>query len=330
MGFGQVDPVRPCHVGCAWPMGRVKGAAMNWILELVAILVLGAVLGRLLAGRAPIAAWAGKAMGLLVFPLVFVQGVVIGQSPGLVGRLPDLGLQALVSALLVLFCSAAVARWLLPRKLTAAAIDPAGLPTGGTHPLVAGARVLGAVALGVALGHIDAWPTGLDARDSGSWLLRLLVVVVGLELGAGTGTLERAVREGPRLLLVPAAALLGTLLAAGVLWLWLGKAGLTAAAGLGWYTLAGAMATESLGAEAGALAFLASLFRELCAVALMPLLVGRFGGLAAVAAAGAPAMDTSLPFLVRAGGNGLALPALVSGGVLSLLAPWFLGLALAW
>ena len=303
---------------------------MNWILELVAILVGGAVLGRLLARRAPISRWASWAMGLLVFPLVFVQGVVIGQSPGLLGRLPDLGFQALVAALLALLCSALVAWWLLPRKLVAAAREAAGVPTAGTHPLVAGARVLTAVAVGVALGHLGGWPEALDARDSGAWLLRLLVAVVGLELGAGDGTLERAVREGPRLLLVPAAALLGTAIAGGILWLWLGKPGLTAAAGLGWYTLAGAMATESMGAEAGALAFLASLFRELSAVALMPLLVSRFGGLAAVAATGAPAMDTSLPFLVRAGGNGLALPALVSGGLCSLLAPWVLGLALAW
>jgi uncharacterized membrane protein YbjE (DUF340 family) len=303
---------------------------MNWILELVAILVVGAVLGRVFATRAPISRWASRAMAVLVYPLVFVQGVVIGRAPGLLARLPDLGFQALVAALLALFASACVAWLLLPHKLVAAARETAVVPGAGTHPLVAGARVLGAVAMGVVLGYLGGWPEAIDARESGAWLLRLLVAVVGLELGAGDGTLERAVREGPRLLLVPAAALLGTAIAGFVLWLWLGKAGLTAAAGLGWYTLAGAMATEALGAEAGALAFLASLFRELSAVALMPLLVSRFGGLAAVAATGAPAMDTSLPFLVRAGGNGLTLPALVSGGLCSLLAPWVLGLALAW
>ncbi|MCA9546206.1 MAG: LysO family transporter, partial [Myxococcales bacterium] len=51
---------------------------------------------------------------------------------------------------------------------------------------------------------------------------------------------------------------------------------------------------------------------------------------AATAAAGATAMDTALPFLVRSAGPGVAVPAVVSGGLSSLAAPWTVAAVLAW
>lgn len=298
---------------------------------MVALTFAGLLLGLWLRHHMRLGPALARLMGLLIYPLVLVQGVFIGQSPGLVARLPSLGGQALLVAGLSIGLSILAVRLLMrtpraPEEATERAAPP---PARLRHALAASGRVVGAVLLGVLLGRWGWWPELVAPHSASAWLLRALLFVVGLELGSSPGQLKHLSRSGLQLLKLPLAAILGSLGAGLILWPWLGAGGLSAAAGLGWYTLAGPMTTEVLGVAAGTVAFLASLFRELSVLTLAPLLVRTAGGLETIAAAGAPAMDTSLPFLVRAGGQHLALPALLSGGICSLLTPWLLSLALS-
>jgi uncharacterized membrane protein YbjE (DUF340 family) len=289
----------------------------------------GALLAGLVAGRAARAAdlragpLAGRLLGLLVPPLIGLQGVVIGSDARVVGRLAVVGAQAAALALGTLSVSALVAV-LLGRRL--GGWPDLGEARSAAHPLRAVLRVAAALALGIALGAAHVLPAGFDAPAWAWRLLLALIAVVGVETGAEGRSLLAQVRGAPSLLLLPLATLVGSLLVGAGAAALLGRAGLAGAAGCGWYSLAGPLVGGVLGPEAGALAFLANLLREAFALLLLPLLVRHAGPGPAIAAAGATAMDTALPFLARAAGSGAVLPALVSGGLVSAAVPWLLGL----
>jgi uncharacterized membrane protein YbjE (DUF340 family) len=92
-------------------------------------------------------------------------------------------------------------------------------------------------------------------------------------------------------------------------------------AGYGWYTLAGPLLAQSLGAEWGALGFAANFLRELITILGVPLMI-RVDKLAPVASGGATTMDTTLPVIVRYCGSDVLITAFSSGFILSLVAPF--------
>ena len=103
---------------------------------------------------------------------------------------------------------------------------------------------------------------------------------------------------------------------------------LAVAAAFGWYSMAGVVVAQLWGPAAGALAFLANVFRELLAVVVVPLLARRAGGRAwlAVLPGGATTMDTTLPVIAAAVRDaGTTALAFVHGLVLTLAAPALIG-----
>ena len=98
---------------------------------------------------------------------------------------------------------------------------------------------------------------------------------------------------------------------------WLGAA---IGAGFGWYSLAGVLLSESLGPASGALAFLTNTFRELLALAFLPLAIKHLGQ-AGFVLGGATTMDTTLAIISKAGGSEMTCIALLHGIMLSTLVP---------
>jgi uncharacterized membrane protein YbjE (DUF340 family) len=92
-------------------------------------------------------------------------------------------------------------------------------------------------------------------------------------------------------------------------------------AGFGYYSLSGILIAEISGEELGVVALLANIFREVLTLTLAPLLVKWFGKYAVIASGGATAMDTTLPVVVRYSGKEMAVVAVFSGLVLSILVP---------
>ncbi|MFZ5648571.1 MAG: lysine exporter LysO family protein [Bacillota bacterium] len=92
-------------------------------------------------------------------------------------------------------------------------------------------------------------------------------------------------------------------------------------AGFGWYSLSGVILSQIYSVEAGALAFLTNVMREIIAFVLIPVLAARIGSLAAVAPGGATTMDTTLPLIARSTDADTTVIAFVNGATLSAMVP---------
>ena len=138
------------------------------------------------------------------------------------------------------------------------------------------------------------------------------------------GNVWRDIRQaGARVLAIPVAAAAGTLAAAAVAGLFLPmsvKDAMAASAGFGWYSLA-PMLLADYSPSVSAVAFLSNVMREVFAIVLIPILARRVGYLECVGVAGATAMDTVLPVVVRATDERIAIYSFVSGVVLSFAVP---------
>jgi uncharacterized membrane protein YbjE (DUF340 family) len=180
---------------------------------------------------------------------------------------------------------------------------------------------------GTALGASGFLPEGFEAL-MGPLLkgaLVLLFLAIGLDMGKEERLWESLRSLKPSTLLMPVAALIGSV-GGGIL---VGVAvglpvGLAAAAsaGCGYYSITMILLKEAAGVEAATIGFFANLAREILIIVAMPLVVRLFGKSGAVGAAGATAMDTALPFIVRSAGKEVAVFSFLSGVVLTLLIPF--------
>jgi len=186
--------------------------------------------------------------------------------------------------------------------------------------------VLTSVAGGLLIGRLTG-AAGLDdprVEQITTVSLCVLLVCVGYEVGSPGEHWQELRRLGLRSLLVPAAiavgSLVGPVMIAPLLKLPAMQAA-TVGAGFGWYRLTGVLLAKVHGPALGALGFLTNVIRELLAFVLISALAVRVDPLAAIAPAGATAMDTTLPLIQRAAGSTTAIVALVSGAVLSSAVP---------
>ncbi|SHE30822.1 Membrane protein of unknown function [Desulfofundulus australicus DSM 11792] len=194
--------------------------------------------------------------------------------------------------------------------------------------------ITGSVSLGVAAGHWvipDLWIPYLDLVTTVA--LCLILVGTGIDLGRQRETWRRLGILGLRALFLPLLVAVGSLSGAVLGGMFLGlplrEAG-AIGAGFGWYSLSGALLAKIHSVEAGALAFLTNVFRELMAFVLIPVLAARMGNLVAVAPGGATTMDTTLPLIARVTDADTTIIALVNGMILSSLVPVLVPLIVKW
>ena len=90
--------------------------------------------------------------------------------------------------------------------------------------------------------------------------------------------------------------------------------------GYGFYSMTGIVVTELKNTQLGSIALINDLFREIFAILFMYMIGWRYPR-SAISAAGATAMDVTLPMVKQACGNDFIPHAMVSGFVLSVLAP---------
>ena len=90
--------------------------------------------------------------------------------------------------------------------------------------------------------------------------------------------------------------------------------------GYGFYSMSGIVVKELKNAELGSIALMNDLFREVIAILLMYSIGWRYPR-SAISAAAATAMDVTLPMVKQACGNDFIPHAMVSGFILSILAP---------
>ncbi len=167
----------------------------------------------------------------------------------------------------------------------------------------ANAGIIGFFVAGIVLGRLHAVPATADLDAISLGVLCTLIFFVGYGIGNDTTMLARFRCLSPGLALLPAVSILGSLagsLAVAMLagghspaeWLAVGS-------GMGYYSISSVLITGYRGTELGTIALLSNIVREMIALLGAPLLARLFGTLAPIAAAGATAMDTTLPVISR-------------------------------
>jgi uncharacterized membrane protein YbjE (DUF340 family) len=154
--------------------------------------------------------------------------------------------------------------------------------------------------------------------------LMLLLFVMGVSFSMDREAIAEMRRIGLRILVVPLAIGLGSVLGGlvGGLILGINAVGTMAvSAGFGWYTLAGPLVGQLLGAEWGALGFVVNFLRELLTITTVSM-TSKAGKYVPVAFGGATTMDTTLPVIVRYSGTEALITAFSSGFALSIMAPF--------
>ena len=244
---------------------------------------------------------------LCTLVLIFMMGVGLGQREGFFSGLIRLGFTSFLFFLIPTVLSVAavylLTRWFMDGTGKDGRMD-AGSRRGNvkkSDPMVF--LALGALVLGIGSGAVPFTAHMLKPLSGHTdWLLGLLMFSVGISVGLHRGIAAGIRQHHVKILLIPVGIIAGSL-AGGVLCgllthYPLGQAA-SIAGGLGWYSLAGVSISNLAGAEAGSIAFLSNLMREIGAYFLIPYLSRHLNDCTCIAPAAATSEDTTLPMLMR-------------------------------
>lgn len=158
--------------------------------------------------------------------------------------------------------------------------------------------------------HINTW-----------YLLLVFMFIIGLDLAYSP--LSRSWLNW-RIFLVPMSCVIGSVAGALICALIINdiavKDLIMLSQGFGFYSMSGIVVTELKNPTLGSIALINDLFREIFAILFMYVVGWRYPR-SAISSAGATAMDVTLPMIKQACGNEFIPHAMVSGLVLSILAP---------
>ncbi|MBD3657533.1 MULTISPECIES: lysine exporter LysO family protein [Marinobacter] len=265
----------------------------------------------------------------LVYFILALLGLGLGQMERLWEQLGAMAGQVaiLVSTLLV---ANMAGLWLWHRwQPMVVTREAATAPASYQRLFLAAIKPLLAVVAGVLAGYFLLPAIALvDQLATGA--LMLLLFLIGLQLRNAGLSLRRLLmnRQGVGV----AAALVGSSLVAGLVvapllglpW----HDSLALASGFGWYSLSGIVIGDALGPAWGGVAFLNDVLREIIALAIIPLIIGRSPAMA-IGYGGATAMDFTLPVIRSSGGLSCVPVAIASGFLLSFISPVLMGMFLA-
>lgn len=185
-------------------------------------------------------------------------------------------------------------------------------------------KILAAVLLGAITGFLLVPESFLQyigtIMDFG---LCALLFFVGIDLGKNKEVFIQIKELGAGIIALPFIVAVGSIFGAVLVGTFLGYAPNESAAigsGFAWYTLA-PIIIAPYSAEISAVAFLANVTREVCAILIIPMVASRIGYMEAVSTTGAAGMDTLLPVVSKATDPKTAIICFVNGVVLTMLVP---------
>ncbi len=194
--------------------------------------------------------------------------------------------------------------------------------------------IVGAFLAGCLAGRMGLLPDRIDIGDITLWVLYALMFQVGMGIGSDKRLKEILRTLSPRMLLIPAATVVGTLAASAAISFALSHRTtaetLAVGSGFGYYSLSSILITSlkeaSIGvqaaAELGTIALLANIFREIITLLAAPLMVRGFGPLAPICSGGATSMDTTLPVITRFSGREWVFVSIVHGMAVDFSVPF--------
>ncbi|SMB86363.1 Membrane protein of unknown function [Desulfonispora thiosulfatigenes DSM 11270] len=186
--------------------------------------------------------------------------------------------------------------------------------------------IISSVFVGIIIGKIGFLSQLVGSVDMFTTIvLNILLFVVGIDLGRNRTIWKKLKELGWKILLIPLGTVIGSLGGAFIIGFFLKMDAIHAmavGAGFGWYSLSGVMLQKMVSIEIGTIAFLSNIFREVLALALVPIVARKFGKIPAVAPGGATTMDTTLPIIVKSTSPDMAIIAFIHGLVLTFLVPF--------
>lgn len=185
--------------------------------------------------------------------------------------------------------------------------------------------ILISLTLGIAFGNFISPEMFKDIDKISTIALNLLIFSVGVDIGLNKEVLTKIKKKGAKILLVPLAVVIGSLfggLIVGLIFKLQTNLALAISAGFGWYSLSAVILTNLAGAEAGTVAFLSNVFRELLAVLSIGFIASKINYITAIAPSGATAMDTTLPVISKFTDEETVVIAFLTGTILTFLVPF--------
>ncbi len=156
------------------------------------------------------------------------------------------------------------------------------------------------------------------------------IFFAGIQIGMDKEVIGKVKALGFKVLFVPLGVIIGSI-GAGLL---MGpilhmpvNASTAVTSGMGWYSLSAVLLKDLGGAQLGTTAFLANIFREVLSLIITAAVAKYCGHFAAIAPAGATAMDSCLPAITKATNQATAVVALISGVVCTAVIPVLVPLA---
>ena len=177
-----------------------------------------------------------------------------------------------------------------------------------------------------------------DLHDLSMYVLYALMFQVGIGIGSNKKLKELVKSLRPKMLLVPMATIVGTLLfsafASLLLSQWSVFDCMAVGSGFAYYSLSSILITQfkepsiglQLATELGTIALLANISREILTLLAAPLLVRWFGNLAPISAGGSTTMDTTLPIITRTAGQQFVVVSIFHGFVVDFSVPFLVTL----
>lgn len=154
--------------------------------------------------------------------------------------------------------------------------------------------------------------------------LNILILFVGIDIGMNKHIFKDVKKHGLILVIIPLSVVIGSALGS-IIAGWIchmeNNLSLAIGAGYGWYSISGILLTKLHSAEAGAIAFLTNVFREIFAVLSIPFIAKYMNQYTTIGAAGATSMDTLLPIISRYTTPEIVIISFFNGVVLSASVP---------
>ncbi|KGQ71121.1 membrane protein [Chelonobacter oris] len=267
--------------------------------------------------------WLGRintAVMLLLYLILLIMGLSLGQMDDLAVQLPVIAVSALTFIAVIMGLN--IISLLIYDKISPRPLQHHGEDMPSRLRLMLDSLMMSSMVLiGFILGFFSKEHLAVPLNSS-TYVLVMLIFLIGIQLrnnGIGLREVLFNKRGIYTSIIVTVSALFGGMLAASLLGMPLSQ-GLAIASGIGWYSLSSVMINDAWGPVFGSIAFFNDLSREILSLFLVPFFM-RHHRSTAVGITGATALDCTLPVIQRSGGMQVVPLAISYGFIINILVP---------
>ena len=179
--------------------------------------------------------------------------------------------------------------------------------------------------IGIVCGQLGFSGQNMAAMDMVTSIsLAVLVLSVGIDIGQNKGIFQQIRQLGFKVLLLPLATVVGTLLSGFATALAFGlplDLSMSVVSGMGFSSVAAAILKELAGVQAATVAFFSNILRSVLARITVPWIARHINFITAIAPGGVTSMDMTLPVIYSNTDSKTVMVAVIHGALLTALAP---------